>query len=221
MSCCPHCQETGDLFDETKARTELRQYRTDGPPNKSTRLLINGLRTLDLQDQTLLDIGGGVGMIQHELLEEGLSASTMVEASPAYLEVAENEARRRGHDERASFRYGDFVDLAPDLPEADLVTLDRVICCYPHMNELVQASTAKATRWYGVTYPKSRWYLRWAKPISDLYCWIKDMDFRIYLHEGVDRAIREEGFRRFYHVQTILWNVALYERVDGLERTPQ
>ncbi len=214
MTCCRHCQEAGEFFNDEKARTELRQYRKDGPPNKSTRLLIDGLRTLDLSSATLLDVGGGVGMIQHELMAEGVSEATLVEASPAYLEVAENETRRRGRADRATFQHGDFVDLAPELPEADLVTLDRVICCYPHMNELVQASTAKATRWYGVTYPRTRWFLRWAKPVTDLYCWWKDMDFRIYLHEGVDRAIQSAGFRRFYHVKTFLWHVALYERPE-------
>lgn len=217
MTCCQHCKESGDLFNEAKARSELRQYRKDGPPNKSTQLLIDGLRTLDLDDKRLLDVGGGVGMIQHELLKEGLSTATMVEASPAYLEVAEREAHRRGYEEQSAFEYGDFVDLAPDLPEADLVTLDRVICCYPHMHRLVQASTAKAARWYAVTYPKPRWYLRWTKPFADLYCWFKNMDFRIYLHRGVDEAIKNEGFHPFYQVETILWNVALYERSDAVD----
>lgn len=217
MSCCTHCQETGDLFDRQKARTELRKYRKDGPPNKSTRLLIDGLKTLDLQDKNLLDVGGGVGMIQHELLDEGLSASTMVEASPAYLEVAENEARRRGREEQTTFRFGDFVDLAPDLPEADLVTLDRVICCYPHLKELVQASTAKAGRWYAVAYPKETWYNRVLGGIADVYCWARGMDFRLYMHTGVDEAIRAEGFVPFYEVSTIVWRVALYERTDESE----
>lgn len=35
------------------------------------------------------------------------------------------------------FRYGDFVSLAPDLETADLVTLDRVVCCYPELEPLV------------------------------------------------------------------------------------
>lgn len=215
MSTCRHCQEAGDLFDQKKARTELRRYRKDGPPNKSTRLLIDALKTLDLQDKSLLDIGGGVGMIQHELLKEGLSGSTMVEASPAYLDVARNEARRRGHDGKTAFQYGDFVELAPELPEADLVTLDRVICCYPHMEQLVQASTAKATRWYAVAYPKEAWYNRGFGGIADVYFWARDMDFRFYVHTGVDEAIRAEGFTPFYQVNTVLWRVALYERTDG------
>ena len=72
MSCCSHCQEAGELFTDEKARKELREYRRNGAPNKPTRLLIDGLKTLDLSSTTLLDVGGGVGMIQHELLEEGL-----------------------------------------------------------------------------------------------------------------------------------------------------
>jgi len=154
MTCCDHCQDARDLFDESKVRKELRQYRKDGPPNDSTRLLIDALKTLDLQGRTLLDVGGGVGMIPLELLEVGVSRSTLVEAPPAYLEVAEQEARRRGFEDQTSFEHGDFVDLAPDLPEADLVTLNRVFCCYPHLDELVEASAGKATRWYGGDVPK-------------------------------------------------------------------
>ncbi|MFB6098267.1 MAG: class I SAM-dependent methyltransferase, partial [Salinibacter sp.] len=170
------CQETADLFDWEKAQTELRKYRKSGPPNKCTRLLIDGLKPLDLQDKTLLDVGGGIGMIPLELLEEGISDSVLVEASPAYLEVAEDEARRRGFENRTAFEHGDFVDLAPDLPDADLVTLDRVFCCYPHMEELARTSAAKATRWYAVTSPKERWYNKIISGMAGVYCWARDMD---------------------------------------------
>jgi hypothetical protein len=217
MDCCAHCEDTEDLFDRNKAKKELRRYRKSGPPNTSTRLLIDALKTLDLQDKRLLDVGGGVGMIPCELLEEGLASSTLVEASPAYLEVTENEARRRGFESQTAHRHGDFVDLAPDLPNVDLVTLDRVICCYPHMRELVQASTAKASRWYGVTYPKPRWYTQVIGTLSDVYCWARGMDFRLCIHTEVEAIIRAEGFTPFYQVNTLLWRVALYERRNGTD----
>lgn len=216
MTCCSHCEEAGDLFDRAKAKKELRQYRRKEPPNASTRLLVNALKTLDLQDKSLLDVGGGIGMIGCELLEEGLSDATLVEASPAYLEVAQNEARRRGYETHTAFRHGDFVELAPELPKADLVTLDRVICCYPHMNELVQASTAKATQWYAVSYPKEQWYNQVLGHLADAYFWIRGMDFRLYMHTGVEDAIRGEGFAPFYQVDTLLWRVELYERQNGM-----
>jgi len=215
MSCCAHCEDAGTLFDRKKARTELRKYRRSGPPNESTRLLINALESLDLQDRTLLDVGGGVGMIPLELLGAGVTDSTLVEASPAYLTVAEKEAQRRGFDDQTSFEYGDFVERAPGLPEADIVTLDRVFCCYPHLEELVDASTSKATRWYGVTYPKERWYNQMIGGLAGVYCWVRDMDFRMYIHTGVEEAIRANGFAPFYQVNTTLWRVELYEREDG------
>ncbi|MFB6230461.1 MAG: class I SAM-dependent methyltransferase [Salinibacter sp.] len=215
MSCCAHCEDAGDLFNREKAQNELRKYRTSGPPNKSTRLLIDALKTLDLQGRTLLDIGGGVGMIPLELLGAGVSASTLVEASPAYLDVAEQEARRRGFENRTAYEYGDFVERAPDLPEADIVTLDRVFCCYPHLEELVEASTSKTARWYGVTYPKERWYNQVIGGLAGVYCWVRDMDFRMYIHTGVEEVIRANGFVPFYQVNTILWRVELYEREDG------
>lgn len=217
MPCCDHCQDTEILFDREKARTELRKYRKSGPPNQSTRLLVDALKTLDLDGRRLLDVGGGVGMIPCELLADGIAESTLVEASPAYLEVAENEARRRGVADRTTFVYGDFVDLAPDLPAADLVTLDRVFCCYPHLEELVQASAGKATHWYGVTYPKERWYNKIIEKLAGVYCWVRDMAFRMHVHTGVEATIRAEGFKPFYQVDTILWRVELYERQNGTE----
>lgn len=216
MSCCDHCKETGELFDHTKAKSELRSYRKKGPPTKSTRLLIDALKTLALRDKTLLDIGGGVGMIPFELLDAGVSEATLVEASPAYLETAEKEARRREYGGQMSFKYGDFVERASELPNADLVTLDRVFCCYPHLQRLVEASTAKASRWYGVVYPKEAWYNQVIGGVADVYCWARGMDFRLYIHSGVDDAIREKGFVPFYRINTVLWRVALYEREEAM-----
>ncbi len=203
------------MFNRKRAEKELRKYRKGGPPHKSTRLLIDALKSLDIDGKTLLDIGGGVGMIQHELLNAGVTRSSLVEASPAYLEVAENESRRRGFDGCASFRYGDFVDLAPELPQADIVTLDRVYCCYPHMRRLAEASTAKAEVWYGVVYPKPRWYVHALGGVGNLYFRVRRRQFRTYIHTGVHQAIRECGFNRFYQAETFLWHVALYERDDA------
>jgi len=216
MSCCSHCQESGDLFDRQKAQGELRTYRKNGAPESPTSLLVDGLRTLDLKDRTLLDVGGGIGMIPCELLEEGVSESLLVEASTPYLEVAEKEARRRGYGDRTEFEYGDFVELAPDLPEADLVTLDRVFCCYPHLERLVEASTAKASRWYGVTYPKERWYNKIIGGMAAVYCWARDMHFRMYIHSGIQETIEAQGFDRFYQTDTMIWQVELYERKGAL-----
>ena len=114
----------------------------------------------DYRGATLLDIGGGVGVAQLDLLSAGLRSATDVDASSAYLDVAREEAQRRGYSERVSYRHGDLVALAPEIEPADIVTLDRVICCYHDMPALVRASAAKARRLYGLVYPHDAWWTR-------------------------------------------------------------
>jgi magnesium-protoporphyrin O-methyltransferase len=91
---------------------------------------------------TLLDIGGGLGGIQHALLAGGVVQATYVDASSAYMKAAREEAIRREIDEQITFLHGDFVDLAEEIPSAEIVTLDRVVCCYDDMQALVRLSAA-------------------------------------------------------------------------------
>lgn len=213
MSCCTHCRDAGDFFDLKNARKELHHYKKKGPI-KSTRLLIDGLKSLEVKGKSLLDIGGGVGMIQHELFGQGLSRAIQVDASRAYLDVSRNEAAQLGYGEQTDYYYGDFVDLAPDLPFADLVTLDRVICCYPHMPELIAASTSKTKTWYGVVYPVERWYTRWGVKLVNLYFKLTKSDFRVYVHSEreIDKNICKARFKSLYKTKTFLWNIAVYEK---------
>src|SRR5918995_1651288 len=124
-SCC--CQGVDEMFGEKTAEHDLRRYRKRGP-SKSTRVLVEALKREGIEHATVLDIGGGIGAIQHELLEAGAERATSVEASVAYVRAAREEAERRGHTDRITHREGDFVALAHLVEPADVVTLDRVIC---------------------------------------------------------------------------------------------
>ncbi len=42
------------------------------------------------------------------------------------------------------------------MDDADIVTLDRVGCCYLAVDELVTASAAHARRLYGLVLPRER-----------------------------------------------------------------
>ena len=46
------------------------------------------------------------------------------------------------------------MEVAARVPSADVVVLDKVICCYPDMPALVQASAAKARRLYAIVVPE-------------------------------------------------------------------
>src|SRR5262245_31553857 len=140
---CSHCEGIREEFNADIASRELRRFRRRGAA-KATRLLVEAVRERAPTSGSLLDIGGGIGAIHHVLLEGAVGSATHVDASPAYIAAAREEASLRGHGDQVHFVEGDFVELAPTLDAADVVTLDRVICCYPDMPALVARSAALA-----------------------------------------------------------------------------
>jgi magnesium-protoporphyrin O-methyltransferase len=72
------------------AAADLTKYRAKGPPPWA-RTLIDAIKAEGVDGATLLDIGGGIGVIQHELLASGAARATNVEASSAYLSAARGE----------------------------------------------------------------------------------------------------------------------------------
>ena len=216
MDCCERegqCQGIEERFDTDAGAQKLRAYLRNGP-DRTTRLLVDALRAEGVADATLLDIGGGIGAIQLELLESGLRSATDVDAASGYLAVAREEAARRGYDGRVTYHHGDFVALAGELEPADIVTLHRVICCYHDMPALVGASVAKARRLYGVVYPRDDWWVRLSMAAENFGEWIQRSSFRAFVHptRAVDGMIRDAGFeRRFFH-RGAVWQVVVYAR---------
>jgi magnesium-protoporphyrin O-methyltransferase len=213
MSCCPQCVGIEEQFGRKRAARELRRYRRRGP-DRPTRLLIEALRAQGVEGLTLLDVGGGVGAIQHELMHAGARSATHVDASAAYLEAARDEARRRGHAERITRLHGDFVELAEHVPAADVVTLDKVICCYPEMERLVAESAARARELYGLVYPRERVALRVGLRLGNAFLRLRGSPFRAYLHSSaaVDATVRDQGLRRLSYRTTAMWQIVVYGR---------
>src|SRR5262245_33303610 len=129
---CAQCDGIEMQFGDAAAKQRLRQFRRRGP-DKTSRLLIDALRSAlddtDVRAAVLLDIGAGVGAIHHELMDGRVDRTVHLDASTAYLTAAREETERRGHASRVEFVHGDFVAIADTVPPADVVTLDRVICC--------------------------------------------------------------------------------------------
>ncbi|MHA1944319.1 MAG: methyltransferase [Candidatus Thorarchaeota archaeon] len=212
MSCC-QCQGIESKFDQKKAAKELQKYRNEGP-SKNTRMLIDALKAEGISGMTLLDIGGGVGTIQHELLNAGVSSCTNVEASLAYVKAAKEEAKRQGHAESISHLHGNFVDVAKDVPQSDIVTLDRVICCYHDVSALVGLSSERAGRLYGLVYPRNIWWAKILTALENLYFRIQRNPFRTFIHptELVEEIVGSKGFVRRFFREVGQWQVVVYER---------
>jgi magnesium-protoporphyrin O-methyltransferase len=200
------------------ARRELKKYRKSGP-SATTSLLLGVLLDHGAESSSLLDIGGGVGAIQHAAGDWGAPFVTSVDASSAYLDAARQEASRKGYADRSNYLLGDFVEIADSVPEADIVVLDRVVCCYPDMPALVRESAAKAQKMYGLVFPRTNLLMRAALKILNLWSWLRRNPFRAYAHdpESIARHVHEEGLRRVFVGGTMLWKVELYSRPNGLE----
>ena len=212
MKSC-QCQGIEIEFNRGEAARKLADYRQNGPA-ATTRLLLAALQEAGVEGQTLLDIGGGIGAIQYELLRAGARAALSVEASPAYLEAAQQEARRQGRSDQIRFQPGDFVELAADIPPADIVTLDRVICCYPDMPALVGLSADRARRLCALVYPRDAAWVRLGLRVENLLHRIKGSPFRAFAHRtaAVEAILLERGLRRRFYQSAGFWQIGVYAR---------
>ena len=211
---CPQCKGLESLFDRRTAEADLRRYHRRGP-GRSTRILLDALKRDGIRDATLLDIGGGIGAIPLDLLTAGAASATDVDAASGYLAVAQEEAARRGLAERVTYHHGDFVTLAADVAPADIVTLDRVVCCYPDMRALVGASAAHARHLYGLVYPRDTWWTRLGGRIGNALLALTRRSFRFFVHPtgDVDAVIQSSGLRPAYQRDAgLLWQVVVYSR---------
>ena len=211
---CNCCEITDNAFSEAEAKAELRNYRRRGPMNQ-TKLILEAIRSLGLKDANLLDIGGGIGAIHHELLEDVAREATHVDASSAYLKQAKQEAARRGHSDSIRFIHADFTDVASEVRQSDIVTLDRVVCCYPNFRGLLTAAADHSQRALVFTYPRETWYLRVALQIANLFQRLRRDPFRVFLHPvaEMDALLKGKGFRRLSLRRLFVWEMALYQRI--------
>lgn len=210
---CAQCRGIAAQFDAKTAAKDLARYRRKGP-DRTTRMLIDALRRQGVTGMTLLDIGGGVGALSHEMLAAGVTRAVHVDAAPTYLAAAQEEAERRGHAGKIEFRTGDFTVIAGEIAPADVVTLDRVICCYDDMPALVGPSAAHARRFYGAVFPRDTWWVRAGLAVTNLLLRLQGSLFRTFAHPtaAVDAAVAQQGLARRFTRETLIWQVVVYAR---------
>ena len=210
---CKQCEGIEQHFDNRVAEDDLKRYQKDGP-DKTTRLLLEGIREVEIEKNTLLDIGGGIGVIQLELMKEGLSNSTGVDASSSYVKIAEREAERENLSARNRQILGDFVEIANEIPSTDIVTLDRVLCCYDDYTRLVKMSTALAKRLYAITYPRDNLWVKVVFLFDNFFRRFKRTSFKTYVHpvDQIHKLIKAVELELISTTTTPIWRVEIYMR---------
>jgi SAM-dependent methyltransferase len=215
MTCC--CSNFGGAaeqqFTGKKAAQELAHFRKNGPA-PTTRMLQDGLVKAQALDGVLLDIGCGIGSLTFGLLEAGMSKAVALDASSAYIAAAKEEAGRRGVADAVRFVHDDFVTIAPQVPAANVVTLDRVVCCYPSFALLLQEALSHAERCIALSYPRDVWFVRAGVALENLGRRLTRNPFRTFVHSAavMGEVIAHAGFELVSRRETFTWAADVYVR---------
>jgi 2-polyprenyl-3-methyl-5-hydroxy-6-metoxy-1,4-benzoquinol methylase len=216
MVCCSGSArfvQAEQQFGTVIASRDLKRYRRKGPDANSREFLKAVVSQLTIGD-SLLDVGAGVGVLDFELLAAGVVTATLVDASPAYLEAAAHEAEDRRLSDRIDRVAGDFTRLADRVPPADVVTMHRVVCCYPDFATLLTTAAEHSRRILAFSYPRDRWYVRTWMAIENLRRRLSGKEFRTFVHSpaAMDAVAARQGFRRVQHTDTFVWSIDVYLR---------
>jgi len=203
------------MFNSRRARGDAKAYRKKGLDGQSAQI-VSLLTAEPLDGATILEVGGGVGAIQLELLKAGADRAVSVELSGEYEAAAGALLAETEFEHRVDRRVGDFVDMEDDLPVADAVILNKVICCYPDMPALLGAALEHARSRVVIAVPRERWMLRLALGAGNLFFRLRRSGFRAFVHSkrGMIEEAEQRGFSLASEQSGFVWNVILFERID-------
>jgi 2-polyprenyl-3-methyl-5-hydroxy-6-metoxy-1,4-benzoquinol methylase len=213
MSCGCDRGGYGRLFNKRFARRVAGKYRKRGL-DKPSRRIAEFLRARGLDGATVLEIGGGVGEIQVELLKAGAARSVNLELSPEYESEALRLADENGVGDRVERRLHDIAAEPEAVEQADVVVLHRVVCCYPDYERLLGAAADHAQRLLVFSYPPRNLFSRTFITLTNAFQALSGSDFRAFTHPpaAMLSVLDRRGLRRTYEHHGLVWQIAGLER---------
>jgi hypothetical protein len=201
--CCAN--DYRKFFNRKFAAHDLRRYRKRGLSETERDLVeLAG----DVRGASILEVGGGIGALQLELLDAGAARATNVELSGGYEEAAAELFAGRDVERRVA----DFV--ADETAPHDVVVMHRVVCCYPDVDALVGKGAENAGRRLLLTYPRERMVIRLGLRAVNAYLALRHCGFRTYVHPvaRIAAAADAHGLRLERRVSHALWESASFVR---------
>jgi hypothetical protein len=212
--CTPKGYRT--IFSERSAVAEAKRYRRRGLDGTSRRIF-DFIKRRGVEGKTLLEVGGGVGAIEIELLKAGMAQAVNVELTPTYEGPAGELLGEAGLAGRVERKIMDFTEAGEEVGTADVVVLNRVLCCYPDMPKLAGAAAAHAKDLLVMSFPNDRWWSQLGLSFGNFGFGLFRIQFRIFLHppDAILTAVERHGFRATFNNRGFLWQVAAFERVPN------
>ena len=215
MASCCDGEGYEAVFTDRFARRIATRYRKRGLDATSARI-VDFVSGHDIQGASVLEIGGGVGEIQLELLRRGAARATNLEISKNYEAEARGLLERSGLTDRVTRRFVDIAESPGDVEQADIVVLHRVVCCYPDYERLLSAAGSHARRLLVFSHPPDNLVSRGLVGAENLLARLRRRTFRAFVHpaEAMETVLVGTGLDRRYVHRGRAW------RVVGLERAP-
>ena len=210
--CCPHSHSASRFFSFFAKNYRKRFEKKGFEP--SQQQLVTGIKQAGIKDATLLEVGSGVGYLHQTLLEQGACSAVGIDLSPDMLTEAKDWAKEKGLDERVHYIAGDVIAHNDEIEPADITILDKVVCCYPDAEGMVNTTITKTNRVYALTYPRNLWFIRLATEVTAFILKIFRSDFRPYIHspEDIENWIKEAGFEKNFQSNTFIWQSQVYTK---------
>jgi magnesium-protoporphyrin O-methyltransferase len=205
-----HCCGADQFFNTKTAKKQYKSYLKKGA-SKVTKKLIGQLDGMNT-GKSLLDVGGGIGAIQWWFLNQGGKQSFGVDASTGYTELAQNHASKNQLEKSAHFIVGDFIDKADVLPQVDHVTLDKVICCYPDYQAILNLACEKSNNTVTMSYPMDGIIADFFRGFMVLGMKLRGNPFKPFIHRvaSVRELMIKNGFEIKSEELSFPWHIETY-----------
>jgi hypothetical protein len=211
----PCCDPRGcdEFFGTGFARKMADRYRKRGL-DRTARRMVAYLEKHGIAGGTVMEVGGGVGEIQIELLKHGAARAVNLELSPAYDGEAQRLLADAGLQSRAERRLHDIAVDPDGVDAADVVVLHRVVCCYPDYERLLGAAADRSRRLLVFSHPPRNLVSRAVIAAQNLFFRLTGSEFRTFVHPpaAMLEVLGSRGFRQDYAHRGLVWQVAGLER---------
>ena len=182
MNCCCDPDDYQRMFGNRFSRQIAKRYQRKGLTKPAARLL-QAVSDRGVTGKTVLEVGGGVGQLQIELLRQGAASSTNLELVDSYEADARALATDAGLADRMSRRLVNLADEPEAVPQHDIVILHRVVCCYPDYDRLLSAAAGRARQLLVFSHPPRNWRRRSVTASENLWFKIRGNSFRTFVHD--------------------------------------
>ena len=220
MTCCtPTGYRT--IFGTKTAERDARRYRQKGLTG-TAEWLSQALNAAGVSNRSLLEVGGGIGSLQIELLEAGASHATNVEIIDSYETAAQRLITEHGLEDRVERQIADYAQHPDKTPTADIVIMHRVICCYPDPDTLTSAACSSTRDRLAITIPREATWVRLAFWGMNTWLRLRRIAFRGYVHPHTQilQAARSHGFHPTRHDRGLLWESFILQHDSSAQSSP-